>query len=161
MIILQHTIINLLQYCCSHQHQQFKSMIGPILFMVSIIFIVSGIHLNLSHNHDDITLFLFVCYWYIRWYIMLRFQVWVHPLSSYRQSCCFCCSISYIHIDNATTTIIWLLIQFWSFYYHCPWFPSSQIITWFDQASCLKCHFHHIHLVSTVAFASFFKDSCN
>ena len=103
--------------------------------------------------------------WSVRFYfwftLFLLFQVQVHPSSSNRESSCFCCSISYIHIDDATATIIQLLIQFWSLCCHCPCFPPSQIFTQFDQASCSKCHFHHIHLVDTVAFASFFKDPYN
>jgi len=85
----------------------------------------------------------------------------VHPSSSNRDCYCFCCSISYILFDDATTHNVRLLIQFWSLCCHCPCFLPSQILTRFDQASCSKCHFHHIHFVDTVAFDSFFKDPCN
>ena len=38
------------------------------------------------------------------------------------------------------------------FRWYCPCFPPSQILTRFYQASCSKCHFHHIHLIDTVGF---------
>ena len=93
--------------------------------------------------------------------LFLLFQVWVYLSSSHRESYCFCCSISYSHIDDTTATIIRLLVQFWFLCCHCPCFPPSQILTWFDQASYLKCHFHHIHLIDSVAFDSFFKEPWN
>ena len=97
--------------------------------------------------------FCFYYFWYdSSWSIFLLFQVRVHPSSSHRENYCFCCSTSYNHIEDATVPIIRLLIQFWSLCCHCPSFPPSQILTRFDQASCSKCHFHHIHLIDTVVF---------
>jgi len=53
------------------------------------------------------------------------------------------------------------MLRFSSLCCHCPCFWPSQILNRFDQATCSKCHFHHIHLIDSVAFDSFFKDPCN